>query len=139
MTAAISPLSRRISLYGFTTPNPNSDDPGANTTTMILSATIIVILAVALHYTWAIKQWISTKLYVTFALLIFVLITIFCQEFLFMSSDDESGEKTNKSNTLVEESAKKSKDNTSPSNPNYNEADDDTENLSDSSSDDDES
>jgi Tfp pilus assembly protein PilO len=106
---------------------------------MILSATIIVILAVALHYTWAIKQWISTKLYVTFALLIFVLITIFCQEFLFMSSDDESGEKTNKSNTLVEESAKKSKDNTSPSNPNYNEADDDTENLSDSSSDDDES
>jgi hypothetical protein len=88
LAAAVSPLGRQMSAYGFTP----TEQEGSNLIAMVISATIILLLSVALHYSWSFKQWISTKLYITFILLIGVLVIIFCQEFVLSSSDNNFDE-----------------------------------------------
>jgi hypothetical protein len=80
--ATMSPLAKKMSVYGLNTKDGDSTIP------MSICAIIIIILAITLHYLWYYKQWIGTKLYITLACLIVVLITIFFQEFIFISSDD---------------------------------------------------
>jgi hypothetical protein len=88
LAAAVSPLGRQMSAYGFTP----TEQEGSNLIAMMISATIILLLSIALHYSWAFKQWISTKLYITFILLIGVLVIIFCQEFILSSGDNNNYE-----------------------------------------------
>jgi hypothetical protein len=80
--ATMSPLAKKMSVYGLNTKD------GDTTIPMSICAIIIINIAITLHYLWYYKQWIGTKLYITLACLIVVLITIFFQEFIFISSDD---------------------------------------------------
>ncbi len=56
---------------------------------MISYASIIAILAVIVHYSWAVSEVISTRMYITLGALIIVLLIIFAQEFIFISSNEE--------------------------------------------------
>lgn len=77
---------------------------------MILCAVIILLLSGFLHYAWAVKKIISTKLYLTLGLLITILVIIFFQEFVYTedfetpsesSNQVDSSEKQNSSDDLT--------------------------------------